>query len=134
MEPSQCIRIGSACIKKWSRKPTQCVNICNACIKIWSRKRSRCIKTGEACIKIWNRVFSALCDNFRHCATIFGTVRFFSKKVSKILGCPPPARINITPAACRTPTAPFPLGSLIINTPAGNVLQCEKIGYSSVRY
>ena len=51
-----------------SRKPSQCIKIGNACIKICSQ----CIKIGNACIKIWNA-------HFRHCATIFGTVRFFRK-------------------------------------------------------
>ena len=59
-----------------SRKPTQCIKIGNACIKIWSRKPSHCIKIGNACIKIWNDSFSALCDNFRHC-------EIFSKKFKK---------------------------------------------------
>ena len=54
-----------------------------------SRKQSRCIRIGIACIKIWNRVFSALCDNFRHC-------EIFSK-IQKILGGSL-ARIIITPA------------------------------------
>ena len=64
---SQCIRIGNACIKIWSRKPSQCIEM--ACIKIWSREPVQCIKIGNACIKIWNRVFlsqfSGLCDFFR---------------------------------------------------------------------
>ena len=34
--------------------------------------------------------------HFRHSATILGTVRFI--QISKIFGCPPPARIIITPA------------------------------------
>ena len=63
-----------------SRKPTQCIKIGNACIKIWSRKPSHCIKIGNACIKIWNDSFSALC-------AIFGTVRFFRKN-SKNFGWP----------------------------------------------
>ena len=53
-EPSQCIKIGDACIKigsrlnvlglhvlrygAESRKPTQCIKIGNACYKIWSRE------------------------------------------------------------------------------------------------
>ena len=44
------------------------------------------------CIKIWNDSFSAMCDNFRHCEI------FFPKTFSTIFGCPPPARIIITPA------------------------------------
>ena len=93
MEPSQCIRIGNACIKIWSRKPTQCIKI--ACIKIWSREakaESRigdaCIKIGNACIKIWGDSFSALCDSFRYC-------EIFSKKFEKIMAGPP-ARMIIT--------------------------------------
>ena len=39
-----------------SRKPSQCFKLGDACIKI-----------GNACNMIRNRVFSALCDNFRHC-------------------------------------------------------------------
>ena len=50
---------------------------------------SQGIKIDNACIKVRNRVFSTLCDNFRHC-------EIFSKK--KISGCPPPARIIVTPA------------------------------------
>ena len=38
-----------------------------------SQKPSRCNKIGIACIEIWIRVFSAVCDNFRHCEV-------FSKK------------------------------------------------------
>ena len=53
-----------------SRKPSQCIKIGDACIKI-----------GNACIKIWNDLFSALCDNFRHC-------EFFFEKSSKIHGRP----------------------------------------------
>ena len=55
--------------------------------------------------------FLALCYNFRHCET-------FLKRISKIIGCPPLARIITTPAACRTPTVPFRLGSLIVYKPA----------------
>ena len=49
--------------------------------------------SSSQCIKIWNDSFSALCDNFRHCE-----IYFFFEKVLKIFGCPPPARIIITPA------------------------------------
>ena len=58
-KPSQCIKIGNACIRIWSRKPSQCIKI--ACIKIWSREPAQCIKIGNACIKIWNKVFLAQC-------------------------------------------------------------------------
>ena len=61
-----------------SRKPNQCIKIGNACIRIWSQKPSQCNKIGNACFKIWNA-------HFRHCATVFGTVRFFRKN-SKIFG------------------------------------------------
>ena len=64
--------------------------------------------------------------HFRHSATIFGTVSFFSKKVQKFMAGPP-ARIIITPADIL-------LRVRIIITPADIVLQCEKIGYSSVMY
>ena len=40
-----------------------------------------CIKIGYGsaqCIKLWNRVFSALCDSFRHCETIW---RNFSEQI-----------------------------------------------------
>ena len=70
-----------------SRKPSQCIKIGNACISIWSQKPSQCIKIGNACFKIWNA-------NFRHCATVFGTVRFFRKD----FWLAPPARIIMTPA------------------------------------
>ena len=69
-----------------SRKPSQCIKMVNACIKIWSQ----CIKVCNACIKILNRVFSALCDNFRHCEI------FFEKIQKNLAG--PPARIIITAA------------------------------------
>ena len=56
-----------------------------------SRNPSRCIKIGNACIKIWNRVFSAMCDFFRHCATVFGTVRCFRNFFSKYFPAALPA-------------------------------------------
>ena len=59
MEPTAESEI--ACTKIWSRKPSQCIKMGNACIKIWSQ----CIEVCNACIKIWKR-------GFRHCATIFG--------------------------------------------------------------
>ena len=42
------------------------------CIKI-GYSSVQCIKMGDnwaQCKKVWNRVFLALCDSFRHCATI----------------------------------------------------------------
>ena len=61
-----------------------------------SREATQCIKRGNACIKIWSRVnvlryvmhvlrygLGCFCHIFWHCATIFGTVRFFGKKLKK---------------------------------------------------
>ena len=70
-------------------EPTQCIKICNACIKIWSRKPAQYIRIGNACIKVGNRVFSAICDNFRHCETI---------SLNLFLAAPP-ARKMFTPTA-----------------------------------
>ena len=91
-ESRRCCRVGNVLrYGAESRKSTQCIKIGNACIKIWSRKPSQGIKIGDACIKIRNRVFSALCDNFRHCEI------FFEKKFN-FFWCPPPALIFTTPA------------------------------------
>ena len=37
------------------------------------------------CINTWNKVFSVLCDNFRHYATIFGTVRLFRENIFELI-------------------------------------------------
>ena len=61
---AQCFKIGYC--------PVQCIKI--------GYSSAQCIKIGYSsaqCIKIWNRVFSALCDSFRHYATVFGTLRLF---------------------------------------------------------
>ena len=73
-KPTQCIKIGDACIKIWSRlnvlryamhvlgygaesrNSSQCIKIVNACIRIWSLKPTQCIKIGDAYIRIWSRV------------------------------------------------------------------------------
>ena len=65
-------------------KPTQYIKIDIACVKI----RSQYINIGNASIKIWNRVFSALCDNFRHCET------FSENKVFELMFSCRPARAD----------------------------------------
>ena len=64
-ERTQCFKIGSACIRTWSRKPSQNIKIGYACIMM-----------GDACIKS---------DIFRHCET-------FSKKIFELTFSCRPAR------------------------------------------
>ena len=122
MELSQCIRIGNACIKIWSRKPSQCIKIGDACIKIWSRlnvlryamhvlrygaenrKTSQCIKIVNACIKIWSQCIKVGDACIRIWNMVFAALcdnfqhcEIFSKKFQKFKAGPP-ARMIFTPA------------------------------------
>ena len=52
-----------------SRKPTQCNKIGNACIKTWSREPGHCIKIGNACIKIGDTCIK-VSKSIRKCISI----------------------------------------------------------------
>ena len=75
-----------------NRKPSQCIKIGNACIKI----EMHVLRYGVNVLRYVMHVLRYGIGCFRHCATILATVRFFEK--IKNFWCPPPARIIITPA------------------------------------
>ena len=58
MEPTQCVKIGGRLnVLRYgveSRKPIQCIKIGDACIKIWSRFNVLKQGTFRQCGKIWS--------------------------------------------------------------------------------
>ena len=74
-----------------SRKPSQCIKKGNACIKIGMHVLRYAIAFGnvEALGIVRLNVLRYGIGHFRHCATIFVTVRFF-EEIEKCFGCPPP--------------------------------------------
>ena len=67
-----------------SRKPSQCIKIGNACIRIWSQKPSQCIKIGNACFRIWNAHFRY---SFRHCEIFSKKFKNFWQGPSRAYNC-----------------------------------------------
>ena len=57
-----------------SREPTQCIKIGNACVKIWSQ-----VNVLRYVMHVLRYGLGCFCHIFRHCATIFGTEIFWKK-------------------------------------------------------